>query len=202
VTLSGVNAPSDMAVVGSDAYVTSESNNCIYKVNLATGAGTVFAGTSGNNGYAEGSGAAARFFFPKGIVFDAKSNTLYVADSGNNRIRMIKLDGTVSTFAGSGAGQALDGTGTAAAFKSPYDITTDGAGNFFVADYAANKIRRITASGDVTTIAGSGTLASTDGTGDQASFKFPGSIAYGKVGGTDALFVAESSGTIRVVSGW
>ena len=92
----------------------------------------------------------------------------------------------VTTFAGSGASGATNGTGSAASFFSPYGISLDGNGNIYIADSSTQLIRRITADGVVTTFAGSGTHGSLDGTGSAASFSHPVDV------------VADSSGNIYV----
>jgi sugar lactone lactonase YvrE len=88
------------------------------------------------------------------VAIDATGN-LYVADSGNHVIRKISSSGLVSTLAGKmGETGALDGTGTAARFRSPEGVAVDGSGNVYVADTGNGLIRKITAFGKVTTVAG------------------------------------------------
>jgi len=83
------------------------------------------------------------------------------------------IAGVVTTIAGSGVQGAVNGIGTAASFKLPSGITSDGA-NLYVADYGNNLIRKIVIStGVVTTFAGSGTASTTDGTGTAATFNGP-----------------------------
>ena len=130
------------------------------------GNGTVatFAGSS--QGYADGTGTAARFNILSGIVKDATGN-LFACDRDNNRIRKITPAGVVTTFAGGTMGFA-DGTGTAAQFNQPYAITIDASGNFYVGDRINHAIRKITAAGVVTTLAGNGTAGNQNGTGSAA----------------------------------
>jgi sugar lactone lactonase YvrE len=147
---------------------------------------TTIAG-DGTQGFANGTGTAARFYRPFGITVDGAGN-LYVADTDNHRIRKIDSGGNVTTFAGSTRG-SNDGAGTAAQFDCPYGITVDGTGNLYVADTANHRIRKIDASGNVTTFAGS-TRGSNDGAGTAAQFDCPYGIT---VDGTGNLYVADTS---------
>lgn len=142
---------------------------------------------SGVNAFAEGTGAAAQFNYPTGIVRDASGN-FFVADRDNHRIRKITPAGVVTTFAGSGAAGFVNGTGTAAQFNQPYGITMDGSGNLFVADRINHAIRKITAAGVVTTIAGNGNPGATNGTGAAATFWEPLNLAVDASGN---IFVAD-----------
>jgi sugar lactone lactonase YvrE len=129
------------------------------------------------------------FNSPIGIANDALGN-LYIADYGNHKIRKISADGqTLNTLAGSGTAGSADGSGSAATFKNPSGVATDGAGNIYVADYGNHKIRKITPAGVVTTLAGSGTAGAVDGTGITASFKNPYMLV---VDATDNIYVADN----------
>ncbi|WP_201978010.1 IPT/TIG domain-containing protein [Hymenobacter rubidus] len=113
----------------------------------------------------------------------------------------------VFTLAGGGSANGTtvgttDGTGTAALFSSPAGVALDAAGNVYVADYANNKIRKVTAAGVVTTLAGGGatgaTSGSADGTGTAALFNRPYGVA---VDATGTVYVAEYGGNkIRKVT--
>ncbi|MDB6059507.1 MAG: repeat protein, partial [Verrucomicrobiales bacterium] len=116
-------------------------------VNLA-GAGTAGAG------WFDGFGNSARFNTPGAIARDGNGN-LYVADSKNNTVRKITLDGRVTTLAGlSGVVGSGDGLGGTATFNSPFGVAVDGGGNVYVGDSANNTIRKISPGGVVTTLAG------------------------------------------------
>jgi hypothetical protein len=131
---------------------------------------TTLAG-KGTSGYTDGTGNAAAFELPYGVVADASGN-LYVTDTYNAVIRKVTPAGVVSTFAGNAAGGGkdtyVDGTGTAATFQLPWGIAIDATGNLFVAD--KNAVRKITPAGVVTTFAGSAVKGSANGTGPAAGF--------------------------------
>ncbi|MDB5257649.1 MAG: hypothetical protein JWM14_2344 [Chitinophagaceae bacterium] len=110
---------------------------------------TTLAG-SGAADFANGTGSAAMFSNPLGIVSDASGN-LYVADFGNNRIRKITPGGLVTTFAGTTVSGSVNGVGKAASFNGPFGIAIDGSGNIYVSDYGNNLIRKITSAGLVST---------------------------------------------------
>ena len=172
--------------VAGNIYVTDCGNNIIRKF-TPDGQATTLAG-SGAAGSANGKGAAASFNYPYGIAVDGSGN-VYIADSGNNLIRKITPDGTVSTLAGSGATGSADGNAATASFGFPMALAVDANGNVYVADYYYDLIRKVTPNGDVTTIAGTGTYGSADGTGTLASFNHPQGIAIDKAG---ILYIADT----------
>jgi sugar lactone lactonase YvrE len=139
-------------------YVSDSEQHVIIKVNesgkINTFAG--LAGTSGNNTALQGVAAAsARFNQPKGLACD-KSGNIYVADYGNNQIRVIK-DNRVSLFAGNGAGTAglVDASLDAlqSRFSHPTDVAVDASGVVYVSDTDNHAVRKIWG-GNVLTIAG------------------------------------------------
>ncbi len=180
----GTNArfdtPYNLAVdIAGNVYVSDTNNNRIRKITSA-GVVTTFAG-SGTATFLNGTGTNASFNSPRGIVIDASSN-IYIADTFNHCIRKITSAGVVSTFAGSGNATFSDGTGSSAGFNTPYGINMDVFGNFYVADYNNNRIRKITSAGVVTTIAGFGTATYLDGTGTNAGFYNPAGVAADSFG--------------------
>ena len=132
------------------------------------GAISTLAGRPDQSGYVDGLGANVRFAWPESFAVES-SGVVFVADTGNQVIRRVEPDGRVSTIAGSaGKYGTVDGTGGDARFSSPRRIVGDGAGAFYVAEWAS--IRRVTASGIVTTLAG-GSYGTSDGRGVAASFR-------------------------------
>ncbi len=191
--------PCGVAVDSSgNVYVGDTGNDTIRKITPA-GVVTTLAGTAGQAGSTDGTGAAARFRTPYGIAIDASGN-LYVADTNNDTIRKITPAGVVTTLAGTaGAAGSTDGTGTAARFNSPLGIAIDASGNVYVADSDNDTIRKITPAGVVTTLAGTaGVAGSTDGTGAAARFSFPLGIGVDAAGN---VYVADSNNdTIRKIT--
>lgn len=153
-TAATFDLPQSLAVDGAgNIYVADNGNNMIRKI-TPDGMVSTLAG-NGSVGSANGSGASATFNSPFGIAVDAAGN-VYVADSGNNLIRKITPGGVVSTFAGSGARGASNGTGASATFNTPSGLAVDGSGNVYVADENNNLIRKITPAGVVSTLASRG----------------------------------------------
>jgi hypothetical protein len=122
-------------------YSVDNSNHRIYKID-PLGTVTNFVG-SGVSGSADGTGIAATFNAPIGIVADGVGN-LFVADLGNNRIRKITPAGVVTTFAGSGTAATTDGTGTLAEFNSPWAVVISPVtGTLFISENGSSAIRAL-----------------------------------------------------------
>ena len=144
----GLKQPAGIAVDASgDVYVADSGNG---QIRLITPAGAISAFAGGvQQGFADGPLAQALFKQPTGIAIDSQG-AIYVADSGNNRIRRI-AGGVVSTVAGTGHGALVDGATSVAEFKQPSGISIDEAGDILVADSGNHAIRKISA-GTVSTI--------------------------------------------------
>ena len=161
-----------------------------------TGNVTTVAGSGAALGQS-GIGKLASFKYALSGVATDGSN-LYVTEPTSYKIHKVVIStGEVTTLAGSGGFNSVDGTGTAASFNYPIGITTDGT-NLYVADTYGNKIRKIViASGVVTTLAGSGAMGGADGIGTAATFSYPRGITTDGIN----LYVADSNnGKIRKIS--
>lgn len=97
---------------------------------------------NGTSGSADGTGAAARFNGPYCVYADA-SGVLYVGDSYNHRVRKITAGGVVTTLAGNGTAGYADGALAGSLVNFPIGVTTDAAGNVYVADLSNNRVRKI-----------------------------------------------------------
>lgn len=171
---------------GTNLYIADTIK--IRRIVIATGVVTTLAGNS--LGSEDGTGTAASFNWAFGITTDGTN--LYVADSGNNKIRKIEIaTGVVTTLAGSGSEGSADGTGTAATFNEPRGITIDGV-NLYIADSFNNKIRKLNIdTGVVTTLAG-GLRGRADGIGSEASFSTPASLIIDG----NSLYVADAGNSL------
>ena len=155
-------SPTDIVFDASgNFYIVDSYSHTVRMVTISSGVITTIAGTPGLSGFT-GDGAQAtlgNLNTPKGIAVDASGN-IYIADSDNNRIRVVtKSTGIISTVAGSGkAGYSGDGgLATAAALQGPRDVAVDALGNIYIADYDNNCIRLVTKStGIISTVAGTG----------------------------------------------
>lgn len=182
-----LNAPSGLAPTASGVLVANRDSSRILDV-TAAGVVTIVAGT-GTSGYAGDGGAplAARFAGPLGVA--AVGGTIFVADTGNGRVRAIGA--TVSTVAGNGTGSSGNGgLAKAAQLASPRGLAVDTAGSVYVADGA--QVRRISPAGVIASFAGTGTPGST-GDGGQATAAQLTSPAGVTVDTTGRVYIADST---------
>jgi len=120
---------------------------------------TTIAG-NGTGGFGGDSGPASLYsqlLLPNGMAFDRHGN-LYIADRGNNRIRMINTLGIITTVVGNGiSGFSGDGgQATVAELSGPMAIAFDALGNMYIADCFNDRIRIVDTFGVINTIAGNG----------------------------------------------
>ncbi|HXD33191.1 MAG TPA: NHL repeat-containing protein [Pyrinomonadaceae bacterium] len=165
-------------------------NNRIRKIGPDGVVGTL---AGGSEGFADGAGSSASFNSPSGIALDASGN-IFVADTGNNRIRKINPQGMVSTLAGDGTAGYIDGPASQARFDGPTGIALDPSGNIVVADTYNDRIRLITSDGQVSTVAGAGRPGYADGDAGVALFDTP----CGVVVTSDGAVIVADTGNYRL----
>jgi sugar lactone lactonase YvrE len=107
---------------------------------ITTVAGKGLAGYSGDGGVA----TSAQLSGPLDVAVDSAGN-LYIADSGNCRIRKVSTSGTITTFAGGNSSLGDGGPATAAELNLPCGVAVDAAGNLYIADYNNHRIRKVSA---------------------------------------------------------
>jgi len=149
--MAAFHTPSALALDGAgNLLIADTGNNAIRRI-TPQGIVTTVAG-SGKPGLRDGPAAEAQFNGPVGLAADKQGN-IYVADTYNDRIRMITPEGQVKTLAGGDRPGFRDGPGPAALFDTPCGIAVDAQGDLLIADTRNNAIRKLTKEAQVTTVA-------------------------------------------------
>lgn len=184
-TAARFNGPIAIATdLNGNVYVADNNNHAIRKI--APGGLVTTIGGNGTSGYGDGVWPNVLFANPSGVAVDAEGNVL-VADRKNNRIRKITMaTGVVTTIAGNGQKESLDGNGLKSAFSEPFGISVDARGMLYVADLTSHMIRLLRPSGEVITLGGDGTAGFADGGKTGSKYNQP----------TDA--VADAAGNVFV----
>ncbi|MEV0963164.1 RICIN domain-containing protein [Streptomyces sp. NPDC049910] len=191
-TAARLHTPLSVAVDSTgNLYIADYGNHRIRKITtdgtISTVAGTGAAGFSGDGGPP----ASARLNNPYAVAVDGAGG-LCIADCGNQRVRKITSDGTISTVAGTGSvGFGGDGgPATAARLHTPLSVAVDSTGNLYIADYGNHRIRKITSDGTISTVAGTGAAGFSGDGGPPASAQLnnPFGLAVDCV---DTLFIAD-----------
>ncbi len=172
---------------------------------ISTVAGNGQSGFSGDGGPATSAQLSGLGGVAAAIAVDSAGN-LYIADSGNYRIRQVRPDGTIRTIAGTGqlGFSGDDGPATGAQFNFPDGIAVDGAGDLYIADTGNNRVRKVAPGGIISTVAGSGQPVSSAGfSGDggpaiNAQLDYPMGLAVDAMGN---VYIADSGNSrIRKVA--
>lgn len=184
-----LNNPVGLAFDSSgNLYIADSYNHRIRKVsggNITTiaGSGPVCLNPCNNGSFTGDGGPAtsATMAYPWDVAFD-RSGNLLIADSNNNRIRLVNADGNINTVAGSGtnSGSSGDlGPATSALLDSPTGVAADSSGNFYIADDSNNVVRMVDGLGVISTIAGTNTIgfSGDGGPGDSAALDDPYDVA-------------------------
>lgn len=145
------DTPSGLALDGDgNLYVADTGNHAIRKISRQ-GVVSTLAG-DGTPGYRDGPGAQAQFDGPMGVAVSRRGR-VFVADTYNDRIRVIEPDGSVGTLAGNGRPGFADGAAAIAQFDTPTALALDARGVLWVADTRNKALRRVEPDGDVATLA-------------------------------------------------
>ena len=183
-----------------NVYIADSLNNRIRKVDvngiISTVVGNGVTTYSGDGGLATNASLSRPF----GVALDTAGN-LFVADGFNRRIRKVDTNGIIMTVAGNGSsGFSGDGgTATNAKISTPYGVTVDAAGNFFITDQSNRRIRKVDTNGIISTVAGNGSYAISGdgGAATNAGILFPYGTALNSSGN---LFITGGySGQVRKV---
>ncbi len=132
---------------------------------------------------------------PRGLALDGSGN-LYIADTGNLRVRKVDRNGIITTFAGSGPGATVNGNGDGgpaanAILNAANDIAFDAAGNLYIADYAS--IRRVSPDGTISTFAN---FYNAGGIGFDSAGNLYASVGQGRGASYGALVRISPDGTV------
>ena len=197
-----LDEPTDVAVdAGGAVLAIDRGNNAIRRIGpdgvITTLAGTGVPGFEGDGGLA----AKAKLRNPRDLVVNG-DGSVFVADSGNHRVRRIDPDGTIRTVAGDGQ-TTFGGDGgpaTAAHLDTPSAIAPMRDGGLLIADSGHARLRKVESDGTMTTIAGNGDQGTRGdgGPAGQARLQFPSAIV---LGADDTIYFSdETAGRVRSVA--
>jgi hypothetical protein len=185
-----------------NVYISDRDNQRVRVIRpsgiIVTFAGTGTDGKGGDNGPA----AQAQLSNPSGLACD-RSGNVYIADTGNNRVRMVNPSGVIRTVAGSGdpGSAGVGGPASEAQLNGPTGVAVDRADNLYIADSANNRILKVTQVGIIVTIAGTGATGATgdNGPATSATLSLPRAIAADDRGD---VFIADTENSrVRRIDG-
>jgi sugar lactone lactonase YvrE len=209
-TQAQLNNPSGVAVFGGTVYIADSANNVIRSVSAA-GVITTFAGNGipcpdPTTTCGDGPANQANLTNPGGVAVDAAGN-LYIADSGDNKIREV-IGGVMSTIAGNGnpcnpqVGCGDNGPPLAASLNGPSGVFIDNVNDVYIADRFSNEIREVTPPGPnqfIQTLAGNGAygFSGDGGQAINAALANPRGVYVDAIG--DIFIADQNNGRIREV---
>jgi len=191
--VAGDGSPLDLSdpfgiAVGADGSIYMTDAGDRNRIQRIAPDGRITSIAGGVEGFGNGVLDKALFNSPSGLAI-ALNGDLIVADTGNNCIRRVPVDGESSTIAGNGEPGYADGPERKAQFNGPIGVAVDAHGNIYVADTYNDRIRKITPDGQVSTVAGQGSPGYADGDRNTALFDTPSGIA---VANDNSLIVADT----------
>jgi hypothetical protein len=194
------NTPAGIAISpNGEVFIGDHRNHCIRDV-LPSGIVTAICGNPQQPGYADGDGTAALFSYPyKMMMLDDQS--FLIVDSANNIIRKSTINGTVTSFAGSGANGSQNGDLLKASFYLPAGMALLDSKTVLIADAGNSKIRSINlVASTVSDFAGYGKSGFFNGTLTSSMFFNPSAIAVRDMNGRKEIFIADTGNNmIRMI---
>jgi sugar lactone lactonase YvrE len=221
-TRSLLNNPSGITLDSSgNIYFSDTLNHRICKLDVSGNFSTYAGSTNGTPGLVNGSNLQARFNNPTAIAIDRKGN-IYVADTGNNAIRIIQLNTVydssgntletnrlVNILVGTGPNsQKFSSIGFSNSLNAPKGVAVDISGNIYISDTGNHRICKVTSGGSLETLAGKYLSGNLNDQGQQASFKNPTGLCVDVLGnifvtdtGNNMIKRITPSGKVSIVAG-
>ena len=185
-----LNNPNGIAIDSSgNLYIADYAAHRVRKVDAASGNIETIAGTGASGNTGDGSAAtSATLNQPSDVAVDSAGN-LYIADTGNRRVRMVNTSSNIVAFAGTGtAGSSGDGaTATAATLQTPAGVAA-ASSNVYISDIVDHRVRRVS----------SGNIASFAGTSGSSGFSGDGAAATSAQLDTPYGMAVDSSGNVYI----
>ncbi len=196
-TSASLSEPTSLAFdAGGNLYIADSNNSCIRKVTTDQVIHTV----AGLCSYAlfvgdGGPATQAKLNKPYSVVVDAQGS-IYISDTGNDRVRKVTPDGIINTIAGDGTPGFNDGPALQAEFSSPQGIALDASGSLYIADKTNCRIRKLLPSGNVVTVAGNGSpsYSGNNGAATSAELTFPLGVFADNSSGN--VYIADSQNAV------
>ncbi|MGH9023480.1 MAG: hypothetical protein ACRDV9_10340 [Acidimicrobiia bacterium] len=196
-TLATLKTPHGVAVdANGDVYFADSPNDRVRRIDHLTGHVFAFAGAVGRRGFGgdDGPAVSARLSNPKGVAV-GPDGLVYIADTGNNRVRRVDRSGIITTVAGNGnaGGDGDDGPATEAEVTEPRTISLDGNGSLYISEGSeaeVSRIRKVDPRGKITRLAGTGVVGfNGDGPARNTMLNHPRGLAVDTVGN---VYIADS----------